>query len=173
MAVRTFENVENDMPDLGVLKIPLSALQAWNHKLKEKEKGMAIHPLYVSCHLFQVFHLLRFNHHNFTIPLAPSTHYKDVRLPSYHSGEFVVTFRLSLFINITLHIFRTKLGTRNFKLLLQAGSPWTPLESSDEGWSRVAWKPSTRSDAERICEGVWVVYNASRSNLIFVKNSNK
>ena len=54
-----------------------------------------------------------------------------------------------------------------------AGSPWTPLESSDEGWSRVAWRLSTQSDAERKCAGVWVVYNESCSNLIFVKNLSK
>ena len=64
----------------------------------EGKRDGDVHPLYVSCHLF--FHLLRFNHHNFTISLAPSTHYKDVRFPSHHSGGFVIAFRLSLFINI-------------------------------------------------------------------------
>ena len=67
-----------------------------------KEKGMRnVHPLYVSCHLLILFfHLLFFHHHNFTIPLALSTRYNDVRSPSHHSGEFVVAFRPSMFINI-------------------------------------------------------------------------
>ena len=110
---------------------------------------------------------------------------KDFRLPSHQLGEFVVAFCFSLFINIFLasciHLdlstpIRTKLG--NFvtpRLYVaavisaswdQAGSPWIPLEFSDEGWGRVAWRLSTRFDAEWNCEGVWVVYNASCSSLI-------
>ena len=113
-----------------------------------------VHPLYVSFHLLILFfHLLRFNHYNFTIPLAPSTRYKDVRPPSHHSGEFVVAFRLSLFINI-ISASRIYLGPNSGICHSKFIRGRKPLNSSDGGWSRVAWKLSILSDAERKCESV-------------------
>ena len=97
------ENAKNDMPDCSVPKLMQSTTGRIKTATDEREgkRDGVVHSLYVSCHLLILFfHLLRFNHHNFMIPLAPSTHYKYVRLPSHHSGEFVVAFHLSLFINI-------------------------------------------------------------------------
>ena len=103
-------------------------------------------------------------------PTGSKPRYKDVRPPSHHSGEFVAAIRLSLFINI-ISASRIYLGRNSGICHSNFIRGRKPLNSSDGGWSRVAWRLSTRSDAERKCEGVWViVYNASCSNLIFVKN---
>ena len=96
MAVGTvLENAKNDMKTSAFQNLRSLLCRLGTDEHEGKRDG-DVHPLYVSCHLFILF----FHHHNFKIPLAPSTHYKDVRLPSHYSGEFVVAFRLSLFINI-------------------------------------------------------------------------